>query len=103
MAYVTIRSGEQVGTAAGDTSSNSGGLKLEWQLRYYTSTETVTIMGRTYTCGANTYRLYYKLHAWFGMTVGANIRIGNRTNSSSGAYISIRNDTTNLWSATMQS
>lgn len=99
MAYVTIpgKSGYLTGTNPGSTASNAGGLRMYWELRCYTSAETPTIMGKSYSCAAGSYKIYYKLQAWFGIQISSLCRLIQLTGTSSPSYVRLRNGTTNLW------
>lgn len=97
MAYVSVKSGYLTGSSPGTTISNNGGLRMYYELRCYTSAETVTIMNKSYSCAAGSYKLYYKLQGWFGIQISSKVRLTTRTNTSNTSYVRLRNGATNLW------
>jgi len=97
MSYITVKSGYLTGSSPGTTITNNGGLRMYYELRCYNVAETATIMNKSYSCAAGSYKLYYKLQGWFGIQISSKVRLTNRTNTSNTSYVRLRNGTTNLW------
>lgn len=98
MAYMVLSSGYCTGAdPATSPGYEGGGLRMYWELRFYTSSETPTIGGRTYSCPAGSYRLYHKLQGWYGVQISGNIRLVNRIGQVAAAYVALRNGTTDIW------
>ena len=68
---------------------------MYYELRCYTTAETVTIMNKTYSCAAGSYKLFYKLQGWFGIKIGSKIRICEDAVSGD-AFVSLKNGSSNL-------
>lgn len=103
MSYITVKSGYLTGSNPGTTEYNTGGLRMYYELRCYNVAETVTIMNKSYSCAAGSYKLYYKLQGWYGITTSANYRLCSTSGNTADGYVRLRNGTTNLWSMTGQS
>lgn len=75
---------------------------MYWELRCYKTAESPTIMGVTYSCPVGSYRLYYKLQGWYGVTIGSKVLLTSGNGDDAGGYVRFRNGTSNLWSMTGQ-
>lgn len=97
MSYMTLQSGACTGAGPGSTAANAGGLRMLWELRFYTSAETVTILGKSYACAAGSYKLFYKLQGWYGVEIAGKVRLTDRIGTTAAAYVSFRSGSTALW------
>lgn len=101
MAGIVVNSGYLTGknptASPGSANTIDGGLRMYWELRCYSSATTETIMGKSYSCAAGSYKLYYKLQAWHGTLTSSIYRLTQRQGTTNTSYVRLRNGATNLW------